>query len=47
MSEKIEININTRDEELRLIVQKMWSRIETMNERTKQHTIDIRILKKK
>lgn len=35
-----------KDNELREIVDKMWTKIETINERTKNHTIYIKELKK-
>ena len=35
------------DKETREAIGKMWTKIETLNERTKQHTKDIKVLMKK
>ncbi len=46
---KIILSAETKleDLELRKWVDKMYTKIETINERTKQHTLDIRELRKK
>lgn len=48
MKNKIVLEANTelKDNELRAIVNKLWSKMETINERTKGHTLQIKILEK-
>jgi hypothetical protein len=40
----LEANTELRDNELREVVNKLWVRIESINERTKRQTIQIREL---
>jgi chaperonin cofactor prefoldin len=40
-------NIQLHDEELRKIVEKLWNRVQELNERTKRQTTQINELKKK
>jgi len=35
------------DKEVKEILERMWARIDTINERTKSHTLDIKKLEKK
>ena len=36
-----------RDEGLREVVEKLWVKVETINERTKRHTMQIKTLEKR
>lgn len=49
MKNKIILSADTelKDNELRGIVNKLWSKVETLNDRTKRQTIEIRELNKK
>ena len=40
-------DFSIEDKTARQIINQMWTKIETLNERTKNHTIEIRDLRKK
>ncbi len=42
----LEANCEFKDKELREVVDKLWIRLETLNERTKIHTLEIKELRK-